>query len=360
MLKDGTWHKVGPDSLFGRVSAFSHRKISFQAEFQPFGKSWDPTAKSKDFQDSRNSAQNFRFPRLTLFGQKFGVFNIKLVIHAHVLIHHCHTTASQPFQGTPAIMESTTAPAASSSYASASTAAKRTSPTALRPLSAELGTLARSDASAYFSFGALNVVASVSGPTEVRIRDELTDRATLDVIYQPQHGVAGIPAQAVSDSLFTAFSSVLLLHHHPRSLIQVVLQTLSSPSLPQSSVQVMHKDVGPSQRYVARQPLLLGPDNPPSVTEQAALINAASLALLDAGIPARGSVAACACAILPAAQGTVLRQNSHLAEISESHLAGLVRQYQQENGESDDIEVDDDDAEESHRIIRTRKRYTGE
>ena len=224
-------------------------------------------------------------------------------------------------------------------------------------MSAELGTLARSDASASFAFGPVHVVASVSGPTEVRIRDELTDRATLDVLFQPQHGVAGIPAQAVADSLFTAFSSVLLLHHHPRSLIQLVLQTLSSPSLPQSSGQTVHRDAGANQRYVARQPLLLGPDNPPSVSEQAALINAASLALLDAGIPARGSVAACACAILPAAQGTVLRQNSHLAEISESQLAGLVRQYKEENGEGDDIEIDNDGEANG---VKSRKRYTGE
>lgn len=239
-----------------------------------------------------------------------------------------------------------------------SSTSRRTSPTALRPLSAKLGSLARSDASAYFNFGPVNVVASVAGPTEVRIRDELTDRATLDVIYQPQHGVAGIPSQAVSDSLFTAFSSVLLLHHHPRSLIQVVLQTLSSPSLPQSSGQTLHNGVGSSQRHAPRQPLLLGPDNPPSVAEQAALINAASLALLDAGIPARASVAACACAILPAVQGTVLRQNSHVAEMSESQLAGLVRQYKQDQGESgDDIEMDD---EQDANGVATKKRYTGE
>lgn len=241
--------------------------------------------------------------------------------------------------------------------AASTSTARRTSPTALRPLSTELGLLARSDASASFSFGPVSVVASVSGPSEVRIRDELTDRATLDVIFQPQHGVAGIPAQAVSDSLFTAFSSILLLHHHPRSLIQVVLQTLSSPALPQSSAHSVYTDVGSSQRHVARQPLLLGPDTPPSVTEQAALINAASLALLDAGIPARASVAACACAILPATQGTVLRQNSHLSEISETQLAGLVRQYQQDNGESDDAQmVQDGDANG----IKSNKRYTGE
>ncbi|GAC95246.1 predicted exosome subunit [Pseudozyma hubeiensis SY62] len=128
-----------------------------------------------------------------------------------------------------------------------SSSVRRTSPTALRPLKAELGTLARSDASASFSLGSVIVVASVSGPTEVRIRDELTDRATLDVIYQPQHGVAE-------------------------------------------------------------------------------------------------------------AQGIVLRQNSHMAEISQSQLAGLVRQYKEEQGESDDIEVDDE-LESNGR--KRKKRYSG-
>ncbi len=251
-----------------------------------------------------------------------------------------------------------TAGSSSTSRFTASTV-KRTSPTALRPLSAEVGLLARSDASASFSFGALNVVASVSGPTEVRVRDELTDRATLDVVFQPQHGVAGIPSQAVSDSLLTALSSVLLLHHHPRSLIQLVLQTLCSPSLPQSSEHTLPSDLASNQRYVPRQPLLLGPDAPPSVTEQAALINAASLALLDAGIPARGSVTACACAILPATQGTVLRQNSHLDEISESQLAGLVRQYKQENAQAD-MDEDEDDADAERANGATSKRYLGE
>lgn len=101
----------------------------------------------------------------------------------------------------------------------------------------------------------------------------------------------------------------------------------------------------------------MGPDNPPSVSEQAALINAASLALLDAGIPARGSAAACACAILPAAQGTVLRQNSHLGEISEAQLAGLVRQYKQDSGEDDD---DDDMVDDDSEGTKSRTRYTGE
>lgn len=185
-----------------------------------------------------------------------------------------------------------------------------------------LGVLARSDASASFGFGPLEVIAALNGPTEVRIRDELTDRATLDVVFQPQHGVAGIPSKSVSESLSTAFASVLLLHHYPRSLLQLVLQTLSSPASPQPTVR--SADQAPTWRRL--QPLLLGPDTPPSATEKAALINSASLALLDGGIAARGSVAACACAVLPATPGKVIRKYSHLVDISDSQLQDLIRQ----------------------------------
>lgn len=86
------------------------------------------------------------------------------------------------------------------------------------------------------------------------------------------------------------------------------------------------------------------------MSEKAALINAASLAILDAGIAARGTVAAVAAAILPKVEGIVLRANSHLGEMSEQQLAGLVRTYREDNNEADDI-----DMQES-----TSNRYTGE
>lgn len=52
----------------------------------------------------------------------------------------------------------------------------------------------------------------------------------------------------------------------------------------------------------------------------------------------------------------VLRQNSHLAEISESQLAGLVHQYKQDNGISDDIETHNADTNG----VKASKKYTGE
>jgi len=66
----------------------------------------------------------------------------------------------------------------------------------LRPLSVATGVLSRADGSARFSFaagqaGACEVLASVTGPIEVRPRDEKLDAATVEVGVLPVRGLAG-------------------------------------------------------------------------------------------------------------------------------------------------------------------------
>jgi exosome complex component RRP46 len=75
-------------------------------------------------------------------------------------------------------------------------------------LSVTVGQLARADGSGRFAFGELPTllapwlaklialgstaaVASLNGPIEVRLREELPDRATLEVIHRPLEGVGG-------------------------------------------------------------------------------------------------------------------------------------------------------------------------
>ena len=78
--------------------------------------------------------------------------------------------------------------------------------------------------------GTQSSAASVTGPIEVRIRDELTDRATFQVIISPLEGYPGIASKALSAELRDLFQSVILLHHHPRALIQLSIQSISTPS----------------------------------------------------------------------------------------------------------------------------------
>lgn len=75
----------------------------------------------------------------------------------------------------------------------------------MRQPNAELSLLDRADGSAKFGFGAHSAfprrirltsggtpaLASVSGPIEVRLREELPDKATFEVLHRPLEGIAG-------------------------------------------------------------------------------------------------------------------------------------------------------------------------
>lgn len=80
--------------------------------------------------------------------------------------------------------------------ASTSRSDRRTD-SSLRPLSLSSGVLHRADGSARFAFGPVEVVGSVTGPQEVRLRDELLDRATFEVNVLPVRGLPG-PSPAPS------------------------------------------------------------------------------------------------------------------------------------------------------------------
>jgi exosome complex component RRP46 len=149
----------------------------------------------------------------------------------------------------------------------------------LRSISIQKHVLDNHDGSAIFSFGNVRALATISGPSEVRIRDELTDRSTLEIHYTPLQGIPGITALAFSTALVDTFSHVLLLHLHPRSLVQINLQTYASP--PTYISQPLLR-----REQKLRQPRVspTHPDAPIPVSLQAAHINAISIACLDAAI----------------------------------------------------------------------------
>jgi len=163
----------------------------------------------------------------------------------------------------------------------------------LRPIKIQQGILTNHDGSALFSFGNVVALSTISGPSEVRIRDELTDRSTLDINYTPLQGVPGITALAFSKSLVELFSHVLLLHLYPRSLIQINLQTYSSPST-YVSQPLLRKD------QKLRQPLVSmpHPDASLPVSLQAAHINAITCSCLDAAIHMKSLVASASAVII--------------------------------------------------------------
>lgn len=136
------------------------------------------------------------------------------------------------------------------------------------PISIETSSLQKVDGSAVWTQGVTKVVFSVSGPMEVKIREELPNEATLELVVRPVTGLSSTREALIEDRLHSLLGSIILKHLYPRSLIQMVVQVLES---------------GESRRN--------------NVLELAAAINAATVALIDAGVPVNGLITSTSIAI---------------------------------------------------------------
>ena len=142
------------------------------------------------------------------------------------------------------------------------------SPTSLRPLSLSFDKLSRVDGSARFGFGNIpQALVSISGPIEVRLAAEQASQATLEIHLRPLSNIPATESKFLSSAISSALTPSLILTQNPRTLIQIVIQTLVSTAN--------------SKQW--KDPLV------------ASIINACTLALLNAGsIPMRGVVCAVA------------------------------------------------------------------
>ncbi len=122
--------------------------------------------------------------------------------------------------------------------------------------------LSRSDGSAMLSQGDTSVLVAVYGPAEVKVARELIDRATLEIIFKPKIGLPGCAEKLQERLVRNTCESVILSSLHPRTTITVILQEM------QNSGSII-----------------------------ACCINASCLALLDAAIPMRCTVAAVHCIV---------------------------------------------------------------
>jgi exosome complex component RRP46 len=155
----------------------------------------------------------------------------------------------------------------------------------LRPMESEQALLNRADGSARFAQGATAVLVGVHGPVAAPARSELIDRAALEVVFTPLNGSGSRDAEVQQAALLrAALECVVLTTLHPRTRISVV-------------VQVLHDDGS-----------LL-----------ACALNAAMLALLDAGVQCRAMLSACCVSV--ARDGALsLDPNAH----AEAQSAALV------------------------------------
>ncbi|KAK0947288.1 exosome non-catalytic core subunit rrp46 [Friedmanniomyces endolithicus] len=123
------------------------------------------------------------------------------------------------------------------------------------------------DGSVTFSSNLCSILAAANGPVEVQRRDELPEEAAVEVNIRPSSGVSGPRERWLESVVAAVLRSVLHLHMHPRTLVQITLQITKAPS---STLKGAIRDV----------------------TLLPSLINASFLALVDGGLPLRDTVAA--------------------------------------------------------------------
>ena len=119
----------------------------------------------------------------------------------------------------------------------------------MRQLSVEQGLLSKADGSSRIALGKTRVVAGVYGPAESLQRDELVEKAAIEVIFKTTDAEGAVEEKHLEETLAKCIDAVCLATLHPRTAIRIVLQLLA--------------DDGASFSATA---------------------NAASVALLDAGI----------------------------------------------------------------------------
>lgn len=141
-------------------------------------------------------------------------------------------------------------------------------PDEIRPIKIKVGILNRADGSCYFEFGGNKVIAAVYGPREVHPRHQ---QKSTSAVVRYRYNMASFSVEErkrpgpdrrsieVSKVSREALEPVIFQEYFPRSAIDIF-------------VEVLQADAG----------------------TRTAGINAASIALADAGIPMRSMVSACA------------------------------------------------------------------
>ncbi|KAL6715654.1 exosome non-catalytic core subunit rrp46 [Lecanora helva] len=93
----------------------------------------------------------------------------------------------------------------------------------------QLNPLHRADGSATYSCNGYTVIAAVNGPIEVQRRDELSEEAAIDVAIRPASGVGGVRERHFESIIQNTLRHVIIVSAHPRTLIQITLQVITSP-----------------------------------------------------------------------------------------------------------------------------------
>lgn len=133
-------------------------------------------------------------------------------------------------------------------------------------MSVELSVLNRVDGSCSVKSETVDVVSSVAGPMEAKLRQELPQQVALEILVVPPTGPTSTKEKAIEDKLDKILKKTINLYHYPGQLIQVVSQVLRFDN-------IVNKEL----EYI---------------------VNSVYLALIDSGISLKTSFLATSCVLL--------------------------------------------------------------
>ncbi|XP_031572270.1 exosome complex component RRP46-like [Actinia tenebrosa] len=133
----------------------------------------------------------------------------------------------------------------------------------IRAMYCEQDLLSQTDGSASFKQGATRVIAAAYGPVEVRSNKELLDKSYVEVIFRTKVGLPGCAEKSLEQIIKKSCEPVILTSLHPRSALTIIVQVVQN-----------------------------------SGSLFSCAVNAACMAMIDAGYPMRCTVASVTCALM--------------------------------------------------------------
>lgn len=132
-------------------------------------------------------------------------------------------------------------------------------------LQIETGYLSQVDGSSHYKTSSTTLLCSITGPIEPKARQELPTKLSLELTVRPAVGVPTTREVSIQDKLNAVVNQIIVSHVYPRQLCQVTFQILE----PGEDIEHFNEK------------------------EVIACINAATLALIDAGIAMKSMAVGC-------------------------------------------------------------------
>ena len=96
----------------------------------------------------------------------------------------------------------------------------------MREISVEQSLINRADGSSKLILGDTSVIVAIYGPNEVKMKDEIVEKATIEVIFQTSTGKNGKKEAEYSNIIHQILEYCILTTMHPRTAIRVVIQVV--------------------------------------------------------------------------------------------------------------------------------------